>query len=297
MAKTVEEKPAASARAGGGPFTTISGRPDRAALPPAGRGRARLRARPRRPRPVPVHPRRPRDDVPRQGLDHAAVRGLRLARAQTNERFKYLLAHGGHGLSVAFDLPTLMGRDPDHPLSLGEVGKCGVAVTSLAGHGDAVRRHPAGRGHHLHDHQLAGGHAAGLLHPGGREAGRAAGEAGGHHPGRHPEGVHRPEGVHLPAAAEHARDRGHDPLLHRAHAEVEHDLHLRLPHPRGGLDGRPGAGLHPARRDRVRAVVRGRGAWTWTASRRASPSSSTPTPTSSRRSPSSGRRAGSGRAP
>jgi methylmalonyl-CoA mutase, N-terminal domain len=52
--------------------------------------------------------------------------------AQTNARFRYLLAHGSHGLSVAFDLPTLMGRDPDHPLSLGEVGKCGVAVSSLA---------------------------------------------------------------------------------------------------------------------------------------------------------------------
>jgi methylmalonyl-CoA mutase, N-terminal domain len=52
--------------------------------------------------------------------------------AQTNARFKYLLEHGVHGLSVAFDLPTLMGRDPDHPLSLGEVGKCGVTVTSLA---------------------------------------------------------------------------------------------------------------------------------------------------------------------
>jgi methylmalonyl-CoA mutase, N-terminal domain len=51
--------------------------------------------------------------------------------AQTNERFRYLLAHGSHGLSVAFDLPTLMGRDPDHPLSLGEVGKCGVAISSL----------------------------------------------------------------------------------------------------------------------------------------------------------------------
>jgi methylmalonyl-CoA mutase, N-terminal domain len=51
--------------------------------------------------------------------------------AQTHARFKYLLDHGSHGLSVAFDLPTLMGRDPDHPLSLGEVGKCGVAVTSL----------------------------------------------------------------------------------------------------------------------------------------------------------------------
>jgi methylmalonyl-CoA mutase, N-terminal domain len=51
---------------------------------------------------------------------------------ETNHRYKALLAAGGTGLSVAFDLPTLMGRDPDHPLSLGEVGKCGVNVTSLA---------------------------------------------------------------------------------------------------------------------------------------------------------------------
>jgi methylmalonyl-CoA mutase N-terminal domain/subunit len=52
--------------------------------------------------------------------------------ADTNERYKALLAAGGTGLSVAFDLPTLMGRDPDHPLSLGEVGKCGVSVVTLA---------------------------------------------------------------------------------------------------------------------------------------------------------------------
>jgi methylmalonyl-CoA mutase N-terminal domain/subunit len=51
---------------------------------------------------------------------------------ETNERYKQLLAAGGTGLSVAFDLPTLMGRDPEHPLSLGEVGKCGVSVASLA---------------------------------------------------------------------------------------------------------------------------------------------------------------------
>jgi methylmalonyl-CoA mutase, N-terminal domain len=50
----------------------------------------------------------------------------------TNARYKALLAAGSTGLSVAFDLPTLMGRDPDHELSLGEVGKCGVNVTSLA---------------------------------------------------------------------------------------------------------------------------------------------------------------------
>ena len=51
---------------------------------------------------------------------------------ETNARYAQLLAAGGTGLSVAFDLPTLMGRDPDHPLSLGEVGKCGVSVASLA---------------------------------------------------------------------------------------------------------------------------------------------------------------------
>src|SRR5512137_2636470 len=51
---------------------------------------------------------------------------------ETNQRYKHLMAAGGTGLSVAFDLPTLMGRDPDHALSLGEVGKCGVSVASLA---------------------------------------------------------------------------------------------------------------------------------------------------------------------
>ncbi|HET9358298.1 MAG TPA: methylmalonyl-CoA mutase family protein [Vicinamibacterales bacterium] len=50
---------------------------------------------------------------------------------ETNQRYRRLLEAGGTGLSVAFDLPTLMGRDPDHPLALGEVGKCGVSVAAL----------------------------------------------------------------------------------------------------------------------------------------------------------------------
>jgi methylmalonyl-CoA mutase N-terminal domain/subunit len=50
----------------------------------------------------------------------------------TNRRFHELLAHGGDGLSTAYDLPTLLGRDSDDPLALGEVGKCGVAVDTLA---------------------------------------------------------------------------------------------------------------------------------------------------------------------
>jgi methylmalonyl-CoA mutase N-terminal domain/subunit len=51
---------------------------------------------------------------------------------QTNERYKMILAAGGGGLSVAFDMPTLMGRDSDEPRSLGEVGHCGVAIDSAA---------------------------------------------------------------------------------------------------------------------------------------------------------------------
>ena len=50
---------------------------------------------------------------------------------QTNERFKFLLAHGQTGLSTAFDFPTLMGYDSDHERSLGEVGQVGVAISSL----------------------------------------------------------------------------------------------------------------------------------------------------------------------
>jgi methylmalonyl-CoA mutase N-terminal domain/subunit len=52
--------------------------------------------------------------------------------AQTNARYRYLLDHGQTGLSVAFDLPTLMGRDSDDPFSRGEVGRCGVAVDAAA---------------------------------------------------------------------------------------------------------------------------------------------------------------------
>ncbi len=51
---------------------------------------------------------------------------------QTNERYKLILAGGGAGLSVAFDMPTLMGRDSDDPRALGEVGHCGVAIDSAA---------------------------------------------------------------------------------------------------------------------------------------------------------------------
>jgi methylmalonyl-CoA mutase, N-terminal domain len=95
---------------------------------------------------------------------------------ETNRRYKYLLEHGQTGLSVAFDFPTLMGYDSDHPRSLGEVGKCGVAISIARRHGDAVRRHPARGGVRLHDDQRPGDHPVLLLRRRGGEAGRVAGE-------------------------------------------------------------------------------------------------------------------------
>ena len=74
---------------------------------------------------------------------------------ETNQRYKYLLEHGGSGLSVAFDLPTLMGYDSDHPASEGEVGKCGVAIDSLEDMEILFAGIDAGKDHGLHDHQLA----------------------------------------------------------------------------------------------------------------------------------------------
>ena len=51
---------------------------------------------------------------------------------ESNQRYKYLLSQGITGLSVAFDLPTQMGMDSDHPLAAGEVGRVGVSIASLA---------------------------------------------------------------------------------------------------------------------------------------------------------------------
>ena len=64
---------------------------------------------------------------------------------QSNERYRYLLAQGQTGLSVAFDLPTQVGLDPDHPLAAGEVGKVGVSIASLHDMADLLRDIPLDR--------------------------------------------------------------------------------------------------------------------------------------------------------
>ena len=71
----------------------------------------------------------------------------------SNELYRTNLAKGQTGLSIAFDLPTQTGYDPDDPLARGEVGKVGVPVAHLGHMRDAARRHPAGRDEHVDDDQ------------------------------------------------------------------------------------------------------------------------------------------------
>jgi methylmalonyl-CoA mutase N-terminal domain/subunit len=81
---------------------------------------------------------------------------------ESNARYRYLLSQGTTGLSVAFDLPTQMGMDPDHPLAAGEVGRVGVSIASLADMRKLFDGHLAGTGLHVDDDQLDGGDSARL---------------------------------------------------------------------------------------------------------------------------------------
>ena len=94
----------------------------------------------------------------------------------TNVRFRELLRAGSGGLSVAFDLPTLMGRDSDDPLTEGEVGRCGVAVDTLADAEDLFAGIDLGVGDDVDDDQLARRHPHGHVRGRGR-AGRVCAPA------------------------------------------------------------------------------------------------------------------------
>ena len=132
------------------------------------------------------------------------------------------------------------------------------------GHGDPARR-PAARSRlDLDDDQLAGRADLGDVHRRRREARLPARPARGHHPERHPQGVRRAEGVPVPARAVDAPGDRHDRVRHARTAALEHDLDLRLPHPRSRLDGSTRARLHHRRRH----GLRGRRDQAWTARRR-----------------------------
>ena len=178
---------------------------------------------------------------------------------ETNARFRYLLDRGQTGLSVAFDLPTQLGYDSDHPRSAGEVGRSGVAIDSLADMERVFDGIPLERGVDLDDDQRAGGSAA----PPVRAVAERQGVPGAELRGTVQNDVLKEyvaRGNYIfpprPVDADHHRSLR---VLPGATAALEHDLGLRLPHPRGGLDGRAGAGVHARERDRLlRGGGRGR---------------------------------------
>ena len=120
---------------------------------------------------------------------------------ESNQRYRYLLAKGQTGLSVAFDLPTQIGYDSDDPMAAGEVGKVGVAIDSIDDMQTLFNGHPAGQGHHVDDDQRDGLDPARALCGRRQAAGCHAGQAGRDGPERHPQGIHRARDVHLSAEA------------------------------------------------------------------------------------------------
>ena len=176
----------------------------------------------------------------------------------TNARYKALLAAGGTGLSVAFDLPTLMGRDPDHPLSLGEVGKCGVNVTSLADMEALFDGIPLGD---ITTSMTINSPAAMIfamyLVVAEQQGADWQTLSGTIQNDILKEFIAQKEYIFPPRPSMRLITDIFAFCAQRS-AALEHDLGQRLPHPRGGRDGAAGAGVHAARRHRVRAVGRRR---------------------------------------
>ena len=177
---------------------------------------------------------------------------------ETNARYKELIAAGGTGLSVAFDLPTLMGRDPDHELSLGEVGKCGVSITSLA---DMERLFEGISLADISTSMTINSPApmifAMYLVVAEQQGADLAKISGTIQNDILKEFIAQKEYIFPPRPS--MRLITDIFQFCAAHVpQVEHHLGERLPHPRSGLDGPAGTGLHAARRPRVRAVRRER---------------------------------------
>ena len=124
----------------------------------------------------------------------------------TNARFKFLLAQGQTGLSTAFDMPTLMGYDADHPRALGEVGREGVAVSTLDDMEslfDGIPLDQVTTSMTINCSRERRCSRCTSRSPSSRAS--PLDEARRHDPERHAEGVHRAEGVDLPARAVGAR--------------------------------------------------------------------------------------------
>ncbi len=191
-------------------------------------------------------PRLPEPDRPWMMRTYAGHSDAR----RSNELYRKNLEKGQTGLSIAFDLPTQTGYDPDHELAKGEVGKVGVSIAHRGDMATLLDQIPLDQMNTSMTINATAAWLLGAVRRRRRRARSAAGEASGDDPERHPQGVPEPGYLRLPAGAEHAADRGHDRLHGAAHPEVEPDQHLLLPPPGGGRDPSTGDRVHDEQRDR-----------------------------------------------
>ena len=216
--------------------------------------------------------------------------------AESNQRYRYLLAQGVSGLSVAFDLPTQMGYDSDHPLAAGEVGRVGVAIDSIEDMAELFDGIPLDR---VSTSMTINATAIILLAlyvaVARRQGVATAALSGTVQNDILKEYVARGTYIYPPRPSLRIVTDIFAYLRARA-AAVEHDFDQRVSHPRGRLDrGRRRSPSRSPTRSRTCRRRSTRGS-TSTASGSACPSSSTRTTTFWRRSPSSARHAGCGRA-
>ncbi len=178
----------------------------------------------------------------------------------SNELYRRNLEKGQTGLSVAFDLPTQTGYDPDDELARGEVGKVGVPISHRGDMAALMAGIPLAE---MNTSMTINATAAWLLAlyiVVAEEQGVPEEQPPGHHPERHHQGVPGAGHIRVPAGAVDAPDRRHDRLHGRARAEVEPDQHLLLPPAGGRRDAGAGDRLRDEQRDRgARRGPRARG--------------------------------------
>ena len=167
---------------------------------------------------------------------------------ESNERYKFLIAQGQTGLSVAFDLPTQIGYDADHEFAEGEVGKVGVSISSLRDMETLLDGIPLDK---VSISMTINAPAAVLLAmviAVGRQQGVSADKLRGTVQNDIlKEYIARGTYIFPPAPSMRLITDIFR-LLRHGRAQVEHHLHQRLSHPRGGQHRRAGGGLHPRRR-------------------------------------------------
>ena len=179
---------------------------------------------------------------------------------ESNERYRYLLDQGQTGLSVAFDLPTQLGYDSDDPRALGEVGRTGVAIDSLADMTILLGGIPLAE---VSTSMTINAPASLLLllyELVAEQQGVAPSQLRGTVQNDIlKEYIARGNYIFPPKPSMRLTTDLFAYCAERV-PQLEHDLHLRLPHPRGGIDGGAGARVHARQRDRVLQRGRRRGA-------------------------------------